>query len=131
MHVTIYLNHATDGDGRMAGLDGFQEGHPLARAFDFEVPGDLHVSSPEGAADVAWEVGNAPADMTDFDDLVRAYRAAEATYPDGHVGGLRSVSVGDVLEVTDGEDTTWLACAARGWTPIPEPTESLLSTTPA
>ena len=83
---------------------------------------DLPAAEPELLGDWAWHVFNA-----DLDHLERTRNR-----PDGELDflaacvyrllRLRSLSVGDVIEVTTDQDHWWLACEPFGWKHISPPT---------
>jgi hypothetical protein len=97
--VTVWLNTGPDN------FSGYAGTHPLTTAADLRLRVDA--DSPQDAADQAFAVGNRQAADTDG-----------RSWP----GGVRSVSVGDLLVVeADGRGTTCLAVAPAGWTVVPEP----------
>ena len=79
---------------------GYEHGHPLQLVFSYSAPSN---STLFRMADEAFHAFNAPLEfvLSSYGPIAEAYRAA----------GLRSLSVGDVLQVGH----SWLACAATSW----------------
>lgn len=103
---------------------GYEHGHPVRQVFRYEAP---EPDEPRVLADEAFRAFNAPREL-----VSQAYRAITDKY---RAAGLRSFSVGDVLQV----DGIWLACAAADWVeleqapqlaPAPDAPVDLLVVTP-
>lgn len=71
----------------------------------------IKADDPEGAANRIWPVGN----KIRPDDENKSYPL-----------DVRSLSVGDLIDVRDGRETTFFAVASFGWTEIPEPTNPIV-----
>lgn len=109
--ITVFHNIATDEQGRMLGmLDGYVEGHPL-------VPVASYCDDEGGRRHAACErafhllnVGHDP-DFGTPDERAVTYREQ----------GNRSLSVGDVVQVTEGVLSAWFSCDATGFSHIAPP----------
>ncbi|MGZ2361681.1 hypothetical protein LRE75_34240 [Streptomyces sp. 372A] len=115
--TTVYMNTHRDNFG------GYEPHHPLAPATHHDgstlrlaFRASNRIRSHEAAAEAAFEVGNDQ--DTDHNGQ---------TWPDH----IRSVSVGDVIKITDPDDrTVHLSVDSYGFTPIPEPTTLVSLTNP-
>lgn len=109
MHVRIYHNVARDHDGHMIHFLGYEQGHPLVPVFD----ADIDLSHPDWAnlPEAIFEACNVDVDQIDgpMRSLARAYRERR----------LRSLSVGDVVVIGDGDDRIALKVAQMGFSPVP------------
>lgn len=103
--VTVYYNEAKDAQGRSLGYDGYQPDHPLHPILSLSVTAD----NPYAAAEVA------------FARMNRGSGNEDARLD---AKGLRSLSVGDVVQIDWDEDDPddgivacrWsLSCANTGW----------------
>lgn len=104
--ITIFLNRATDAQGRHLGFFGYEPDHQLEDVFTFDG------ESP----DDAFRIGNgAPSEDNEYEE-----RASAAYYALRN----RSVSVGDVIRITEPMTgvSRWYACAPVGWDDIEVPT---------
>ncbi|WP_329242855.1 hypothetical protein OG417_44865 [Actinoallomurus sp. NBC_01490] len=107
MRVSVYHNIARDEQGRMISWFGYQPGHPLVHVIDFEV-GVVPTDGPGigTLTEEVWIIGNAnPQTLTGAHaTLARAYRARR----------LRSLLVGDVVVIGDGDDRVALSLDKAG-----------------
>lgn len=95
MRVSVYHNVARDEAGRMINFDGYKSGHPIVHVFDAYVDvGDEVFAS--ALTEMVWTACNlGPDELTGrMAVLARAYRDRR----------LRSLSVGDVVALGEGED---------------------------
>ena len=96
--VTVYVNVDDDFQwGELRPTDAIAQ----VAAFTIDAP------DPMGAANKIWAVGN----KMGPDDEQKLYPL-----------DVRSLSVGDLIEVRDGRQTTFYAVASAGWTEVHEPT---------
>lgn len=108
----VLVNVATDAQGRSINYNGYQLGQPLALVTETGPHGaalTLQVTAATvlGAADLAWKIGN---------------RQGSDTAGNCWPHDVRSVSVGDILRITDeGGHTVHLAVASRGFDLIDVP----------
>jgi hypothetical protein len=117
--VRIDIYHNTD-----SRFLAYEPGHALTQVISHRrhLPVD---SNPEGIADWAFRVFNA-----DLEDLQHRRDEVDGGELDFLIAciyrlmGLRSLSVGDVIGITAGESTEFLACDPFGWRPISAPEHS-------
>jgi len=98
--VTVWHNTATDAQGRLIAMMGYQPGHPVVRVFAYQA--DPAGRAPEVIAEEAFAICNGHPCDAGGADLSRRYYARE----------LRSLSVGDVVAVGEAP----LAVGRIGWT---------------
>nr|WP_036342931.1 hypothetical protein [Micromonospora purpureochromogenes] len=111
--VTVYHN----ADGRFA---PYQDGHQLIAATSHRLPAGADWD-PHGVADWAYHAFNADLDHL---ETGRDTIHGEITFLAACVYrllGYRSLSVGDVIHVQEGEDSHWLACEPVGWRRVNAP----------
>lgn len=96
---SFYLNNAKDEKGRSTSMmDGYKPGDPLVLAYaDTVEMDDLH--------------------YCDDSKLEFLWRMFNQDYPPDYK--QRSMSVGDVVILGDGDERRGFCCASLGWEPIP------------
>ncbi|MDN5757920.1 MAG: hypothetical protein L0H59_05220 [Tomitella sp.] len=99
--ATIFHNAAVDDEGRQLGVFGYQPGQPMALVFRAGLPDSLTGAKALESLFEEFNIG-------DDRPAGGAYRT---------VYGLRSLSVGDIVEL----DGTYYACGSCGWSQQPEP----------
>ena len=109
MRALIFHNITTDANGRPLGmLDGYEHGHALVPVAIFDVDGDYPLEQIYHLLNVGDDpqmMGGCP------DERAVIYRQNRN----------RSLSVGDVVALKDGDEITWSMCASIGWTTITPP----------
>ena len=98
----------------------YEPGHTLTKVISHwrHLPAE---TSPEGIADWAYRLFNA-----DLDDLPGDRRKTDGEMDfllacSYRLLGLRSLSAGDVIGITNDEGSTWLACEFTGWRLVSSP----------
>jgi hypothetical protein len=108
--VTIYHNDACR-------FMPYEDGQPLIAVTSHWLDDTVAVGDAQAVAEWAFHIFNADLDMLepgrDSAGGETAFLAA-CVY---RLLGYRSVSVGDVIEVTSGDDAVWLACDPYGGGP--------------
>ena len=96
-HITVYLNVGPDN------FAGLKPGDPLATDTDLQLA--VTAAHPDAAADQAYAIGN----RIDTDDRGRGWPV-----------DVRSISVGDLLQITSEQLTVFRAVTAIGFSAVPE-----------
>ncbi|MEV0453735.1 hypothetical protein [Catellatospora methionotrophica] len=98
----------------------YAAGDRLAEVFDHHFSADDNTTA-EHAAEWAFLTFSAPIERLEDH---REQGSGEVAFVVGclyRLLGLRSLYIGDVVEVRTGQDSTWLACDPKGWRRIGEP----------
>lgn len=116
MHVSVYHNVAPDIATRM--IWGYEPGHPLVHVLETDVGPD-HVSETRAAdvdelAEWIWTACNIDLDV----DMPPGLHVVASAYRDC---GLRSLSVGDVVAIGEGDDRVMLKVDGAGFSAIDSP----------
>ncbi|TDB89143.1 hypothetical protein E1264_09230 [Actinomadura sp. KC216] len=99
--VEIYHNVSKDTAGRPLGFDGYRQGHPVVKVFEFPMEAN-ESTEPILFAETAFQIGNEVHELS----------------ADYYRRRLRSLSVGDVVKI----GLLWLSCEPVGWRPITDHT---------
>ncbi|TDD29631.1 hypothetical protein E1287_30590 [Actinomadura sp. KC06] len=106
--VEVFHNVSKDAAGRPLGFDGYQQGHPVVKVFEFSMEAN-EGTEPVRFAETAFQIGNELHELsTDY------YRRR-----------LRSLSVGDLVKI----GLLWLSCEPVGWQPITDHTPNDITAT--
>ena len=110
--ITIYHNNQSR-------FMPYEDGHRLTATVSHWC--DLPDASPLMLANWAWHVFNADLDMLENNRTMPEGEADFLLACVYRLLQLRSLSVGDVIEVTTDHDHWWLACEPVGWRHISPP----------